>query len=201
MPNNRLYIDTHKKYGYLLPIRYAGKDKFGCVQWLCRCDCGAEKIVTSYNLCHGLTLHCGCKTNRAQYDDRAIPAKNIVYGNYKNYASSEKIEFSLTKEEFFKLCAASCYYCGSAPSTVRVIHNRLHPSIYVYNGIDRINSNLGYLPNNVVSCCKKYNFSKSNRSQEDFISWVKKLVSHTRSTDNPIIKEAYLKAKKNLDTK
>ena len=198
MSNNRLHIEPGKKYGQLLPIRQVGKNKFGCVQWLCKCDCGIEKIVTSYNLYHGFTLHCGCKTNRTWYEDRTIPARNVIYSNYKSYANSKKIEFSLNREEFFKLCDACCYYCGSAPSTIKATYNRINPSIYVYNGIDRIDSSKGYNIKNVVPCCKKCNFAKSNRFVSDFIAWARQLGLHLQSATNPVIREAYLKVKQDF---
>ena len=28
--------------------------------WLCKCDCGTEKLVNEYKLSHGLTTSCGC---------------------------------------------------------------------------------------------------------------------------------------------
>lgn len=36
-------------------LKYVGKAK-----WLCRCDCGTEKIVNGYNLRHEKTRSCGC---------------------------------------------------------------------------------------------------------------------------------------------
>ena len=49
-----------RRFGRLLVIKNVGKDKFGNYKWLCKCDCGNEKIVTGNCLCSGMTSSCGC---------------------------------------------------------------------------------------------------------------------------------------------
>ena len=44
-----------KRFGHLMVLSYAGDYK-----WLCRCDCGTEKQVRSYDLKSGKTRSCGC---------------------------------------------------------------------------------------------------------------------------------------------
>ena len=34
------------------------------VRWLCRCDCGKERVIEAKLLRHGLTRSCGCQTGR-----------------------------------------------------------------------------------------------------------------------------------------
>lgn len=50
------FIDlTGKKFGRLTVIKYMNNSK-----WLCKCDCGNEKIVISGDLTRGHTVSCGC---------------------------------------------------------------------------------------------------------------------------------------------
>jgi hypothetical protein len=49
-----------QQFDRLLVISAAGKDKTGRSFWLCRCNCGAEKIVAGSNLKSGNTKSCGC---------------------------------------------------------------------------------------------------------------------------------------------
>lgn len=49
-----------QKFFRLTALHVAGKDKSGRKKWLCKCDCGNEKIVLSDNLCRGVTKSCGC---------------------------------------------------------------------------------------------------------------------------------------------
>ncbi len=49
-----------RRFGRLLAISRAESDKNGNSKWLCRCDCGAEKLVMSQSLRSGKTVSCGC---------------------------------------------------------------------------------------------------------------------------------------------
>jgi hypothetical protein len=50
-----------ERFGRLTVVKKVGKS-VGCngVQWLCRCDCGGEKVVGSVLLRRGKTKSCGC---------------------------------------------------------------------------------------------------------------------------------------------
>ena len=49
-----------KKFIRLTVIHKANNNKYGKSQWLCRCDCGKEIIVTGSSLKIGNTKSCGC---------------------------------------------------------------------------------------------------------------------------------------------
>jgi len=51
-----------KKFSNLTVIAYDGKRK-GSHFWLCRCDCGNEKVVSQSHLQNGHTKSCGCLRN------------------------------------------------------------------------------------------------------------------------------------------
>ena len=46
------------------------------------------------------------------------------------------------------------------------------------NGIDRIDSNIGYTKENSVSCCKFCNTAKSTMSRDEFLKWIKKVYEY-----------------------
>jgi hypothetical protein len=48
----------------------------------------------------------------------------------------------------------------------------------IYNGIDRMNSTLGYTPVNTVPCCKVCNFTKGARSYEEFAIWISNITNN-----------------------
>lgn len=58
MPNVKNLIDQN--FGKLTIISRAENDKWGRSRWLCRCECGGEKIVNSRELKRGNTASCGC---------------------------------------------------------------------------------------------------------------------------------------------
>jgi hypothetical protein len=49
-----------ERFGRWIVLRWAGKDKHRNALWLCRCDCGKERVVTSNSLRTGHTKSCGC---------------------------------------------------------------------------------------------------------------------------------------------
>jgi hypothetical protein len=51
-------------------------------------------------------------------------------------------------------------------------------SKYIYNGIDRVNNNFGYLIDNCVTCCTNCNVAKMARTQEEFNSWNQRVYEH-----------------------
>ena len=50
-----------EKYGMLTVMGQAPSTAKGHRRWVCRCDCGTEKIVIGSNLKRGTTVSCGCK--------------------------------------------------------------------------------------------------------------------------------------------
>ena len=50
----------NKRFGRLIVVNKLGKDKNGCCQWECKCDCGGKKIVITSSLTTGRVKSCGC---------------------------------------------------------------------------------------------------------------------------------------------
>lgn len=51
---------TNMRFGRLVATSFYGHAKDGALLWLCKCDCGNEKIIRSKSLRLGLTRSCGC---------------------------------------------------------------------------------------------------------------------------------------------
>lgn len=172
-----------KRFGKLAVIERLEKHtKSRAIYYKCICDCGKEKIALSKNLHEGKTNNCGCETiarlsiSRRKGYGQAL--RNRVVGSYKSGAKRKGREFKLTDEELNKLFKGNCYYCGTKPSTT--ISNVKHFGEFTYNGIDRINSNKGYVIDNVVSCCKVCNYMKNDSSLEQFLKSIKKIAENMR---------------------
>lgn len=55
------FIDlTGKKFNRWLVLKRVSNDKHNLTQWLCRCDCGTERIVLGNSLRNGRSKSCGC---------------------------------------------------------------------------------------------------------------------------------------------
>lgn len=55
-----------QRFGRLLVLSRAGKNKWGLFTWLCRCDCGKERVTTSASLTKGDCKSCGCLAHEYQ---------------------------------------------------------------------------------------------------------------------------------------
>ena len=55
------FIDlTGQRFGRLIVIKQTDKNQWKNICWLCRCDCGKEKIIRGGHLKSGNTKSCGC---------------------------------------------------------------------------------------------------------------------------------------------
>ena len=142
--------------------------------WLCRCICGTERVVRAMDLRSHGSLSCGCRARvnvamgnkrRALNDDLA--AINLLFRWYKRSAKERGLIFALSLEQFRTLTSSSCFYCGCAPH--KVVMNPSGSSTYIYNGVDRKDNSIGYLPANCLPCCHVHNFMRRDLSIEQFI--------------------------------
>lgn len=153
--------------------------------WSCECDCGNLTVLSTSSLRrkNKSTMSCGCY----RYDQIVgKPAPNrLNYGlsnlrslmcTYRRSAKERCLEFDLSEQLFYTITKSNCHYCGSPP--LQKHSKRETYGIYLYNGIDRINSNLGYSKKNCLPCCKDCNYAKRKMGYEDFLKWVEKVYEH-----------------------
>jgi 5-methylcytosine-specific restriction endonuclease McrA len=90
------------------------------------------------------------RARRKYYDDDTdiwfIYKSKPGFAQYKSHANKKRVSFELTKEYFDDLTKEGCKYCRRSPTT--------------YFGVDRIVPSLGYIIDNVVSCCFDCNIDK-----------------------------------------
>jgi hypothetical protein len=175
----KLSIKTGEKFGRLTIISYTDREgKKG--EYKCVCDYGKITYARTSALKTGRWKSCGCLMRENLSKRTTLPDNmgnvNAVYKNYKQAAKRRNYNFSLTKEESKEIIESDCYYCGEEPSMIpNHYKKKLTIDTYKYNGVDRIDNNIGYIKDNVVSCCKICNNAKSTLSLEDFKQWLKKV--------------------------
>lgn len=91
-----------------------------------------------------------------RYFDKKSSTPSYRLNKAKQDAKSRNLEFTLTLDEYSKLIELSCYYCDG-----------YFGKVTKGTGLDRIDSNLGYTIDNVVSCCATCNHLKSNVFTQD----------------------------------
>lgn len=180
----------NKKFGKWTVLRKAGHNKRGESHWLCKCDCGTEKIVKEASLLRGASKSCGClvkELNSFRYTKPSgVVSSNRVYDRYKKGAIKKGRAFELTKEEFIYLTSNNCYYCGSKPKNICNIGKI---GDYTYNGIDRIDNTKGYIIDNCITCCETCNRAKLKMTKFDFLEWIDRVYIHQHELNNHAIKK------------
>jgi hypothetical protein len=157
-------------------------------QWICKCTCGNTRIVQQnwlkrFDCC----VECANKRTLRQNTERVLSLNTnldsirapgevglrIVFGKYQAHAHKKNREFKLTLEQFKNITSSNCYYCGSVPSKTQTVGKKLKTimrSEYNYNGIDRVNNQVGYTIDNCVPCCSTCNFMKRDFRVNEFLN-------------------------------
>ena len=109
-----------------------------------------------------------------------ISSFNRLVRQYKANASRRGIEFRLNDAYFRALTSAQCSYCGVDPR--QIMTSKDANGAYVYNGIDRVDSRIGYVSGNCVTACGLCNSAKSSMDHSAWTEWLSRLVAfHTHS--------------------
>jgi hypothetical protein len=157
---------TGVRVGRLVVIKRHDSEK-NRARWLCQCDCGRTCIATGKTLRESKKKSCGCWFGERflPASTNELPAMRFLMKRYIEEAKRRNLSFKLSEEEFHKLTSKTCSYCGISPAML--IDNYAVP--YVYNGIDRIDNNIGYEISNCTPCCKFCNCAKSKLTNKEFI--------------------------------
>jgi hypothetical protein len=139
----------------------------------CVCDCGTVRNVYSQSLISGKSRSCGCLSRDEVRRPFGQAAATSLFATYRTKAKRQGKDFNLSEEQFLQLTQQDCYYCGSRPSNY--LNSPKHYGGYVYNGIDRVDNTQGYIPENLVPCCKHCNLAKRTLTISEFISLVRKI--------------------------
>jgi hypothetical protein len=152
----------------------------------CLCDCGRRVLVDGSKLRAEHTRSCGCLRSdlsvvRNQRFRKAPgeSLRNRVIWQYRANAKSRGLVFNLSLEDLTLLFAGNCFYCGRPPSTL--VERPMCFGPFIYNGIDRFVNELGYTPENCVSCCPECNYRKAEANGIDFIEWARRVAGYAPS--------------------
>ncbi len=194
--------DVFDKWTIIDKVHCEGKTGIKEFKWLCKDEKGNSKLAKSHYLSSLLSLE--ERNKRFNYEDappdnnrHQMGVRKALFREYKDNSKKRNIEFNLNFEQFDILITNNCNYCGSPPMYnprwyERMNKNQKHLDT---NGIDRIDSNLGYTMDNCVSCCSKCNLMKNVTSKEDFLNQIDKIYNFTRKGSTTIPKGSTLQAK------
>jgi hypothetical protein len=82
------------------------------------------------------------------------------YYNHIRGAERRKLVNELTLSQYTNLIKSPCIYCGQVPAELN------------WNGVDRKDSNFGYIIENCVPCCRYCNTIKNIKSYQEWSNWI-----------------------------
>lgn len=182
------------KFGMLTIIEIIPPDKAVCL-----CDCGNKVIRKRNSVKFGSHYNCGCfrrevinnpGTEKALKRPKGAAGLDLLYSNLRYQSKKRKIEFNLTKQELLEVSTKNCFYCDQEPYRVSIINNKIwgkqstadHGKL-IFNPLDRIDSNKGYVADNIVACCKNCNYAKNVLSVDEFKNMIIKIYKHLKLGD------------------
>ena len=162
----------------------------------CKCQCGKEIKIHKKRLSGKSAIKsCGC---HKKLDTKLIDIKDItpnmysfrfLFSRYIRNSINHKRIFDLPFDKFIELLTNNCVYCGIEPRPFNAILNQKklnneQKQLYWINvnGIDRINSDIGYNEDNVTTCCKECNYSKRNMTLHEWNSYLNRIYNYKSKT-------------------
>jgi hypothetical protein len=132
-----------QRYGRLTVIEFAGTKKKQSY-WLCRCDCGTEKVIGSSPLESGHTVSCGCKSregSEAIHGGAKTRLYNIWVGMKQRCGNPKSEVYIYYGDRGIKICKD---WNGFVAFRTWALSNGYADNLT----IDRINVNGNYEPSN-----------------------------------------------------
>ncbi len=180
MKHTKPYIG--EKHGRLTLLEVIGKQLKTCY-CLFKCECGNLKKARLNPVRAGRIQSCGCL--KYEYVIKMVnklklpsgeSAFNKLFNDYIRNAKKHNRSFLLNKDEFRFFTKQNCYYCNDKPSNIS--KNYELNGEYIYNGIDRVDNNMGYEIKNCVTCCRICNKMKETLPQKEFINHLRKIIKN-----------------------
>lgn len=169
-----LYLSDLKK-----EYNSKNKGKVKARLWACLCECGKTVLLTPSQLRCGHIKSCGCslleyRSINARKEE-GYAAKTQILLSYQHGAKERNLSWELSREQFIELTHKNCFYCDNTPNNI----SKRKSGDFVYNGIDRIDNNLGYSIDNVVPCCSICNRAKLEMSKDEFLSFIGRVYKYS----------------------
>lgn len=145
--------------------------------FMCKCGNGFS-LSKEYDIYEPEQLRCSACKRSVQ----PLVGERAVYKRVKSDANRAGREFDLPMDWFKHAIHAPCHYCGrSDRNSISVPSKRPGEWLvrdFKYNGLDRLNNDIGYVIQNCVPCCYICNRAKNSMVYQDFIEYINDMVQY-----------------------
>ena len=180
-------LHEYQDIGYSVLLKmYLKKQKNGnSYKWFkCQCKCGKTFHRAGSHIVDGIRRNscqsCGCQRPRITSERTRLSGDEANFrsllSSYKKAARKRKHEWNIDEDFFRSITKGRCFFCGKEPFATHAVSTAGDP--YIYNGIDRVDSSVGYEEQNCVSCCWGCNRMKGMMSVVEFIQKVRELAAY-----------------------
>ena len=154
--------------------------------FLCKCDCGTERVVRGRILGKKVPSSCGClrrisaaKVCRSRRKNKT-PIPHYFYNRIKEGAAARGISFSekLTEEALYGIFQDQGCFCALSGKSLTFAADAKKNRAKGTASLDRIDSSKGYTKKNVQWIHKDLNRMKGKLSDEEFIEWCRCVAVH-----------------------
>lgn len=143
--------------------------------WLCQCECGNQKYISSGNLQNGDIKSCGCSTHLKGKDSHHWTGYGDISGELwytiKSQAEKRNIKFELSIKYAWQQFIKQNRKCALSGIDLQFpIGNDFKSG---NASLDRIDSKKGYIEENIQWTTKDINLMKRTKSNQEFIDLCK----------------------------
>lgn len=177
---------------YLL-LKYSVEPTKNVARFLKRPIASVAYKALSLKLKKSEPFQIGASARKRHRNNPKLISWKTKFLNYKVEAKRRGKCFSLNLEEFIALSSQKCHYCGANPIVFNAFKadprkiskwiepHLIEPANILWNGLDRIDSSIGYEVSNCLPCCGFCNRSKLDKTYQEFMEWIERLIAFRSS--------------------
>ena len=152
------------------------------VLWNCKCDCGNIKRINYYCVLKGSSKSCGCYHSEKMKEINWTGYGEIsgsFWSIFTSSAEKRKIEVKIDKKYLWDLFVKQKEKCALSNLPIKIDKfgknkENINNNVF-FASLDRINSNIGYLPGNVRWVVREINLMKWKLTEKEFLFLCKKI--------------------------
>lgn len=172
--NNEHYHDLNGKICGKLKVLHVQPNSYKNRRiWRCECQCGnlvdvqSDRLVTASN-----NTSCGICSRIGQNNGNWKGYKGLgiaLYNRYKTGAKLRNIKFDISIQDMYELLVKQNFKCALSGLQIQLYSRKDKKQKFTQASLDRIDSNKGYVKDNIQWVVVELNLMKGAKLQEDFI--------------------------------